>query len=140
MVQHLQLRATHGRGCSEPPGRNILSGPGLFALNLSLFKNFKVRERANVELRCETFNFTNTPQFANPQGSAHEFDFRLRDRHARQRHGSERYRRRKGRAVGREGFVLTRIDGQAIAVCGLSTPRGQQIARSKNEPANKPSA
>jgi hypothetical protein len=50
-------------------GRNILSGPGLFALNLSLFKNFKIRERANVELRCETFNLTNTPQFANPQGS-----------------------------------------------------------------------
>jgi hypothetical protein len=50
-------------------GRNILSGPGLFALNLSLFKNFKIRERANLELRCETFNLTNTPQFANPQGS-----------------------------------------------------------------------
>jgi hypothetical protein len=50
-------------------GRNILSGPGLFALNLSLFKNFRIRERANLELRCETFNLTNTPQFANPQGS-----------------------------------------------------------------------
>ncbi len=50
-------------------GRNIISGPGLFALNLSLFKNFKIRERANVELRCETFNLTNTPQFANPSAS-----------------------------------------------------------------------
>jgi hypothetical protein len=50
-------------------GRNIMSGPGLFALNLSLFKNFKIRERANIELRCETFNLTNTPQFANPSAS-----------------------------------------------------------------------
>jgi len=50
-------------------GRNIISGPGLFALNLSLFKNFKIRERANVELRCETFNLTNSPQFANPSAS-----------------------------------------------------------------------
>jgi len=47
-------------------GRNIFSGPGLFALNLSLFKNFKIRERLNVELRAESFNFTNTPQFSNP--------------------------------------------------------------------------
>ena len=43
-------------------GRNILSGPGLFILNASLFKTFKVRERAAVELRAETFNFTNTPK------------------------------------------------------------------------------
>jgi hypothetical protein len=50
-------------------GRNIMSGPGLFALNASLFKNFKIRERANIELRCETFNLTNTPQFANPSAS-----------------------------------------------------------------------
>ena len=47
-------------------GRNILSGPGLFSLNLSLFKDFKVTERIGVQLRCETFNFTNTPEFSNP--------------------------------------------------------------------------
>jgi len=50
-------------------GRNILTGPGLFALNLSLFKTFKIGERFNIELRGETFNATNTPQFSNPQGS-----------------------------------------------------------------------
>jgi hypothetical protein len=50
-------------------GRNILSGPGLFSINLSLFKTFKFGERVNMELRAETFNFTNTPQFSNPQGS-----------------------------------------------------------------------
>jgi hypothetical protein len=50
-------------------GRNILSGPGLFGLNLSLFKTFSITERAKFELRCETFNFTNTPQFSNPSNS-----------------------------------------------------------------------
>jgi hypothetical protein len=47
-------------------GRNVISGPGLFDLNLSLFKDFKIRERWQFELRCDTFNFTNTPEFANP--------------------------------------------------------------------------
>jgi len=50
-------------------GRNPFSGPGLFALNLALFKNFKIGEKMNMELRAETFNFTNTPQFSNPQTS-----------------------------------------------------------------------
>ena len=50
-------------------GRNILSGPGLFGLNLSLFKSFQFTERAKLELRCETYNFTNTPQFSNPSSS-----------------------------------------------------------------------
>ena len=47
-------------------GRNVISGPGLFALNLSLFKVFKITERWQFELRCDSFNLTNTPQFANP--------------------------------------------------------------------------
>lgn len=50
-------------------GRNILSGPGFFQLNLSLFKNVKVTERLNLQLRAETFNFTNTPAFGNPSTS-----------------------------------------------------------------------
>jgi hypothetical protein len=41
----------------------------LFSLNLSLFKNFKIRERANIELRAETFNVTNTPEFTIGTGS-----------------------------------------------------------------------
>ena len=47
-------------------GRNIMDGPGLFALNLSLGKHFKITERFDLELRAETFNLTNTPQFSNP--------------------------------------------------------------------------
>ena len=68
MVQHDQLLAAD-RIAFGTTGRNIFSGPGLFTLNLSLFKNFKITERVKLELRAETFNFTNTPQFSNPSTS-----------------------------------------------------------------------
>ncbi len=50
-------------------GRNVLSGPGFFNLNLSLFKDLRIREKYTLQLRAETFNFTNTPMFANPNTS-----------------------------------------------------------------------
>jgi len=50
-------------------GRNIISGPGFFSLNGSLFKNVAITERFNLQLRLETFNLTNTPEFANPTTS-----------------------------------------------------------------------
>jgi outer membrane receptor protein involved in Fe transport len=51
-------------------GRNDMFGPGLFALNASLFKHFKIRERLDLEVRGEAFQVTNTPQFNNPCGSS----------------------------------------------------------------------
>ena len=50
-------------------GRNILSGPELFALNASLAKTFSITERFKAEIRAETFSLTNTPQFSNPSTS-----------------------------------------------------------------------
>ncbi len=47
-------------------GRNILSGPGFFNVDASLFKLIKFRERYTLQLRGETFGITNTPQFNNP--------------------------------------------------------------------------
>ncbi|MGH9720374.1 MAG: TonB-dependent receptor domain-containing protein, partial [Bryobacteraceae bacterium] len=47
-------------------GRNILSGPGVANLDLSVFRRFKLTERFNLEFRAESFNFSNTPHFANP--------------------------------------------------------------------------
>ena len=47
-------------------GRNILRGPGVFNVDRSVFRSFKVRERANFQLRFETFNVSNTPAFAHP--------------------------------------------------------------------------
>jgi len=50
-------------------GRNALTGPGLFNVNLTLSKNTKLTERVGMELRLETFNTTNTTAFGNPNGS-----------------------------------------------------------------------
>ena len=47
-------------------GRNILRGPGVFNLNGSLFRNFRVTERFGLQVRAEMFGVTNTPQFGNP--------------------------------------------------------------------------
>ena len=49
-------------------GRNILSGPGFFGIDASIFRRFKVTERFTAEFRAEAINFTNTPKFNNPAG------------------------------------------------------------------------
>ena len=40
-------------------GRDIIEGPGLLSFDSSLFKNFRVRERADVQFRAEFFNILN---------------------------------------------------------------------------------
>ncbi len=50
-------------------GRNILDGPGFLGINLSLYKNIKVRERDRVQLRWEAFNVFNHANFNLPTTS-----------------------------------------------------------------------
>ena len=47
-------------------GRDTLRGPGIFNLDASLFRNFKMKERIGLQVRMEMFGVTNTPQFGNP--------------------------------------------------------------------------
>jgi len=47
-------------------GRNILFGPGLRNLDLSLSKSFTISEQRRLQFRAESFNFTNTPAFGQP--------------------------------------------------------------------------
>ena len=58
-----------GAGVFGTSGRNILSGPGMFRIDLSLFKTFSFTERVKLEIRGESFDLTNTPAFSNPNGS-----------------------------------------------------------------------
>lgn len=46
--------------------RNILFGPHYRHFDPSVFKNFAVTERLNLQLRVEAFNLTNTPNFGQP--------------------------------------------------------------------------
>jgi hypothetical protein len=47
------------RGTFGNAGRNILDGPGLASVNLSLVKDTRISERATMQLRLETFNLFN---------------------------------------------------------------------------------
>jgi hypothetical protein len=50
-------------------GRNILFGPGLRNLDLSLSKNLRITEGKHLQFRVESFNLTNTPAFGQPNAT-----------------------------------------------------------------------
>lgn len=56
-------------------GRNSFNSPGLFNLDASLFRKFRITERFGAELRVESFNFTNSPKFNNPNGDITSANF-----------------------------------------------------------------
>ena len=56
-------------------GRNTMRGPGVVNMDLSLFRTFKLREWMNLQFRAESFNLSNTPHFANPNGNANSSNF-----------------------------------------------------------------
>ena len=46
--------------------RNEFRGPRFFNMNLSIVRDFKIREAATLRVRGDAFGFTNTPHFNNP--------------------------------------------------------------------------
>ncbi len=48
-------------------GRNVLSGPGLFGLNVSIIRRIRIQERYELQLRADSLNALNKAQFSNPQ-------------------------------------------------------------------------
>jgi hypothetical protein len=50
-------------------GRNILFGPDLSDTDFSVFKNFSLHERLNLQFRAEFFNLFNHPNFGNPNAA-----------------------------------------------------------------------
>lgn len=47
-------------------GQNIYSGPGLFTLDSSIFREFPIRDSLVLKLRMDAFNVLNHPVFNNP--------------------------------------------------------------------------
>ena len=60
-------RTPDSTGTYGDAGRNIMRGPGIFNIDLSLVKHTKFR-RIDSELRLEAFNVLNHPQFGQPNG------------------------------------------------------------------------
>jgi hypothetical protein len=56
-------------------GRDFLRGPGFFNLDMSLFRNFKLKEGLTLQARGEAFGLTNTPRFNNPGTNADGTNF-----------------------------------------------------------------
>ncbi len=51
-------------------GRYIpMRGPGMANWDLSLFKTVPIKERVNVQVRCELLNAFNTPMFNGPNAT-----------------------------------------------------------------------
>ncbi len=50
-------------------GRNILRGPSLQDLDVSISRNFAIRERIKLQFRAEAFNLTNTVAFGLPNSN-----------------------------------------------------------------------
>jgi hypothetical protein len=47
-------------------GRNALRGPSFKQLDFAVYKDTKITERVNMQLRVEVFNLLNHPNFSNP--------------------------------------------------------------------------
>jgi hypothetical protein len=56
-------------------GRNILRGPGAVRVDGSLFRQFSLGERFNLQFRGEVFNLPNHPQFNNPGNAVGSANF-----------------------------------------------------------------
>lgn len=52
-----------------------LRGPGINMFNLTGARNFRIRERFRLQVRCEFFNAFNTPQFGDPVNAILNRDF-----------------------------------------------------------------
>lgn len=56
-------------------GRNSLRGPGFTDVDFSLFRNFSFLDSKNLQLRGESFNVLNHPNFGNPDGTFEDSTF-----------------------------------------------------------------
>ncbi len=61
-----RLRAPEEAGHFGNAGRNVARGPSFVNIDVSLLKNFPLRERAYLQFRAEAFNAANHPNFGLP--------------------------------------------------------------------------
>ena len=52
--------------------RNQFLGPGYYAVNFGIFKDFAITERVKFQLRAQAYNLFNTPQFTSPDSDIHD--------------------------------------------------------------------
>ncbi len=63
----LRLNPNTQAGQFGNEGRNVVRGPGIADLDLSLFKTFNIGETKRIQFRAESFNIMNHPNFYLPE-------------------------------------------------------------------------
>ncbi len=63
----LRLNPNTQAGQFGNEGRNVVRGPGIADLDLSLFKSFAISETKRIQFRAESFNVMNHPNFFLPE-------------------------------------------------------------------------
>jgi hypothetical protein len=61
--------ATPAIGTFGNAGRNVINGPGLVNVDVTVSRNFDIRERIRLQLRGEAFNVANHPNFNYPNAT-----------------------------------------------------------------------
>ena len=89
--------------------RNAYRGPGYIQNNASLFKTFALHENWTFDFRCDAFQLTNSPQFASPSNSLHQWNLWAGHQHGRQRYRDQRDRRRPRTATCRYVALLRHL-------------------------------
>jgi outer membrane receptor protein involved in Fe transport len=64
-IENPQVLVNQGNAFGDL-GRNVVIGPGFQNLDVALVRNFKVRERMNIQLRADAYDIFNHPNFTNP--------------------------------------------------------------------------
>ena len=57
--------------------KNVISGPGFWNVDASVFRNFTIGERFKLQFRGEAFQALNTPQWNNPNTDITSSNFGL---------------------------------------------------------------
>src|SRR5262249_34162720 len=63
---NIQAFAIQPAGTFGNVGRDVLTGPGIFAWDFSALKNFNFTERTYLQFRFEAFNAANPPVWGDP--------------------------------------------------------------------------
>ena len=58
--------STPANGTYGNLGLNNIKGPGIFTLDMSLVRSFRLREKMSLQIRAEAFNLPNWVNFSNP--------------------------------------------------------------------------
>ena len=98
-------------------GRNALIGPPFKEFNFAVFKDTKLTERTNLQLRAEFFNIFNHPNFSNPELPNFIAD-----------PGVNGINPANGRGVGYYALTATGDVGIGNPFLGSGGPRGVQFA------------